>query len=237
MIKPSLRGKRARQIRLWHRYLGIATGIQFLLWTVSGLYFSWSDIDHIRGNHLKLKQEHQTPTFQQLLAPTQIVSSVYDLQLIHIGNTPYYFINNEKLYHARTGAPKDSLTPEEAVVVARQHVSQGLKVSKVEYLSHTSGHHEYRERPLPAYAIVFEGPGKPIAYVSVKDGRFQAIRHGAWRWFDFLWMTHTMDYRSRDDINNGLLRAFSVAGLLTVCSGLLLWAVSSKRIRKIISQT
>ncbi|NIK72762.1 hypothetical protein FHS56_000248 [Thermonema lapsum] len=135
MIKPSLRGKRARQIRLWHRYLGIATGIQFLLWTVSGLYFSWSDIDHIRGNHLKLKQEQQTPTFQQLLPPTQIVSSVYDLQLIHIGNTPYYFINNEKLYHARTGAPKDSLTPEEAVVVARQHVSQALKVSKVEVLS------------------------------------------------------------------------------------------------------
>lgn len=232
-MKGIFKGKKVRQIRRWHRYLGLATGIQFLLWTVSGLYFSWSDIDHIHGDHLK--QAHHPPAFQQLLAPTQIASPVYDLQLIHIGNTPYYYINKERLYHALTGAPKDSLTPQEAVMVARRHVSQDLKVNKVEYLSHTSKHHEYRERPLPAYAVVFEGPGNPVAYVSVKDGRFQTIRHRAWRWFDFLWMTHTMDYHSRDDINNWLLRIFSVAGLITVCSGLLLWAVSSGRVRKMVS--
>jgi uncharacterized iron-regulated membrane protein len=35
----------ALKIRKTHRYLGLFLGIQFLFWTISGLYFSWSDID------------------------------------------------------------------------------------------------------------------------------------------------------------------------------------------------
>ena len=94
-------------------------------------------------------------------------------------------------------------------------------------------HHEYRGRPLPAYAISFDHPQQLTAYVSAKNGSFQRIRHRSWRWFDFLWMSHTMDYQGRDDFNNWLLRAFSVFGLLTVLSGFLLWGVSSPSLRKL----
>ncbi len=34
------KSKVVRLTRKWHRYLGIILGIQFLLWTVGGLYFS-----------------------------------------------------------------------------------------------------------------------------------------------------------------------------------------------------
>lgn len=37
-------------IRRTHRYLGLILGIQFLFWTISGLYFSWTDIDEIHGD-------------------------------------------------------------------------------------------------------------------------------------------------------------------------------------------
>lgn len=30
-------------IRKTHRYLGLFIGIQFIGWTISGLYFSWTD--------------------------------------------------------------------------------------------------------------------------------------------------------------------------------------------------
>ncbi|HAT65657.1 MAG TPA: hypothetical protein DCS66_13850, partial [Flavobacteriaceae bacterium] len=53
------------------------------------------------------------------------------------------------------------------------------------------------------------------------------------RWFDFLWMTHTMDYEGRDNFNTTVLRAFSLLGLITVLSGFLLWYTSSPTIRKI----
>ena len=42
--------KTAIKIRKTHRYLGIFLGIQFLIWTISGLYFSWTDIDEIHGD-------------------------------------------------------------------------------------------------------------------------------------------------------------------------------------------
>ena len=34
-------------IRRAHRFLGVFIGIQFLLWTVSGLYFSWANHDTV----------------------------------------------------------------------------------------------------------------------------------------------------------------------------------------------
>ncbi len=37
-------------IRRSHRYLGVILGIQFLFWTISGLYFSWTNIDEIYGD-------------------------------------------------------------------------------------------------------------------------------------------------------------------------------------------
>ena len=54
------------KIRKTHRYLGLFIGLQFLAWTVSGLYFSWTDIDEIHGDQFKRKSarvgaENQAP--------------------------------------------------------------------------------------------------------------------------------------------------------------------------------
>jgi hypothetical protein len=68
--------------------------------------------------------------------------------------------------------------------------------------------------------------------VGATDASFKTVRYRDWRWFDFLWMTHTMDYEGRDDFNNLILRIFSLMGLITVLSGFLLWYISSPSIRK-----
>jgi membrane protein insertase Oxa1/YidC/SpoIIIJ len=41
-----------------------------------------------------------------------------------------------------------------------------------------------------------------------------------------------MDYKQRDNINNWLLRAFSIFGLLTIISGFTLYWVSSKSLKR-----
>ena len=107
-----------------------------------------------------------------------------------------------------------------------------LKVSGIARLEEVGNHSEYRGKPLPVYAISYDNVDNVVAYVSLKDGAFQTLRHRDWRWFDFLWMTHTMDYQGRDDFNTMVLRAFSLLGLLTVLSGFLLWFTSSPTIRK-----
>ena len=103
------------------------------------------------------------------------------------------------------------------------------EIERVEYLTETNGHHEFRDDPLPAYAVTFRHPTRTTVYVSTELGTVQKFRNDRWRVFDFLWMFHTMDYRTRDDINNGVLRAFSVLGLLTVTSGFILFFMTMKR--------
>ena len=114
-------------------------------------------------------------------------------------------------------------------------MKSGLVVENIEQINEAGKHHEYREKLLPAYVISYQSDESLKAYVSIKDGKFQTVRHRDWRWFDFLWMTHTMDYQSRDNFNTIILRAFSLLGLITVLSGFLLWFTSSPTIRKFLN--
>jgi len=138
---------------------------------------------------------------------------------------------NQKVQLARatTGELLPALTKEEAIAVASSQLKAPVKVESAEYLTEAGAHHEYREKPLPAWAITYSQPANCTVYVAAELGTFQAVRHNQWRMFDFLWMLHTMDYESRDNFGNLLLRVFSVFGLLTVISGLVLFFVSSPR--------
>ena len=228
----------ALKIRKAHRYLGVFLGIQFLMWTISGMYFSWTDIDEIHGDQFK-KENPEKTAFMDLLGSSQLAvkDPIKSLELLEIANTPYYWINETTLYNALTGIKKEGLTEQEAIKVAERYMLSDLKLDKIQRIETVSDHHEYRGRPLPAYEISYKTDENLKAYVAVENGDFQTVRHRSWRWFDFLWMTHTMDYQGRDNFNTIVLRAFSLLGLITVLSGFLLWYISSPTIRKINKKT
>ena len=229
--------KTALKIRKTHRYLGLFIGIQFLMWTISGLYFSWTDIDDIHGDQFKNLQ-YQPRAFQNLISPSQlnIPDGIKTIEIRDINSIPYYWLNKKELYNALNGKLKPEITEEEAVYVAKQYMKKDMRITTVERITEVDKQHEYREKLLPAYVISYANDEALKAYVSVNDGKFQTIRHRSWRWFDFLWMTHTMDYEGRDNFNTIVLRAFSLLGLITVLSGFLLWYTSSPTIRKIIKK-
>ncbi|MFB9864897.1 PepSY domain-containing protein [Rufibacter immobilis] len=253
-------------IRKLHRYLGLVLGIQFLFWTLGGLYFSWNNIDEVHGDHLR-QQKHYLPPNVYLASPQLAiqelkgrtpVDSIKAIQLIEILGTPtyqiHYFTKDEgatpgtqqseshggghsevssrvQLALAGTGRLRSPLSEEEAVRIARNSVVEPSQIEKAEYLTAVGAHHEYREKPLPAWAVTFSQPACTV-YISAEQGTFQAIRHNQWRAFDFLWMLHTMDFQSRDNFGNFLLKAFSILGLITVLSGFALYFVSSSFVRK-----
>lgn len=252
-------------IRKSHRYLGVVLGVQFLFWTLGGLYFSWNDIDEVHGDHLRSEKKH-FPASMSMVSPQvvleslkakSLVDSVLSVQLIEIAGTPAYqvrYFSGEmdhsaheagghmpahsgnvkvQLANAETGEFISPLSEDVAVVVAKNQMANPIKVEKVEYLTEVGSHHEYRGRPLPAWAVTFSQPDNCTAYVSAELGTFQTIRHNQWRVFDFFWMLHTMDYEGRDNFGNILLRAFSIFGLFTVLSGFVLYFVSSPSVRKV----
>ncbi|WP_299260349.1 PepSY domain-containing protein [uncultured Aquimarina sp.] len=228
--------KTAIVIRKAHRYLGVFLGIQFLMWTISGLYFSWTDIDEIHGDQFK---KELTPINHSNLLKLDAFShghSISSLELRTIADKPYYWVNDSVLIHAKSGTVKSRISEKEALTVASEYILKDLQVLSVDYITEVGKHHEYRGRALPAYVINYDHPENVKAYISAKDGSFQRVRHQSWRWFDFLWMTHTMDYEGRDDFNTIVLRVFSLLGLITVLSGFALWYISSPTLRKIFKK-
>ena len=226
--------KTAIRIRKTHRYLGLFLGIQFLMWTISGLYFSWTDIDEIHGDHFKKEVPAQT-AFSNLLGSSElsIQEPIKSLELLEIAGKPYYWINETTLYDALSGVKKEEITAAEAIKVAERYMLPDLEFDKIQKIETVGDHHEYRGRSLPAYEISYKTDENLKAYVAIENGAFQTVRHRDWRWFDFLWMTHTMDYQGRDNFNTIVLRVFSLLGLITVLSGFLLWFTSSPTVRKI----
>ena len=228
-----VKAKTSKKIRKAHRYLGLFLGVQFLFWTISGLYFSWTDLDEIHGNHFKKEKEQVSFTNLININDLEFKDPIKSFELREIADLPYYFINDSILFNAYNGNLKDSISLEEAIKISNKNILDKYKISSVDKIYEVGNHHEYRGKPLPAFVILYEGAEKLKSYVSIIDGKFQTVRHRDWRWFDFLWMTHTMDYETRDDFNNKLIRAFSLLGLITVMSGFLLWFISSKTIRRI----
>jgi len=135
------------------------------------------------------------------------------------------------LADAITGRLRGPLSNTEAVAVAKERFNGASTIHSVRYLTQVDSHHEYRENPLPAYAISFEHPSRTTVYVSTELGTVQKFRNDKWRVFDFLWMMHTMDYQGRDNFGNLLLRVFSIFGLCTVLSGFVLFFITSKWFR------
>lgn len=240
------------RIRKTHRYLGLFLGIQFLMWTAGGLYFSWSNMDEVHGDHqrkhavlLSVDQPFASPQVTLYnLRRIQPIDSLFNLQLIAILDKPYYQVNyvlqgdashlrHVRLADATTGELRAPLSEAEAVDLAKSQFTEKAAVSRVEYLTEVNNHHEYRENPLPAYAVSFNNSNRTTVYVATELGTVQKFRNRPWRIFDFLWMLHTMDYQSRDNFGNLLLKTFSIVGLVTVLSGFTLYWVSSPSVRKL----
>ena len=155
---------------------------------------------------------------------------VKSIELRVIAEKPYFWINDSILIDATNGKIKECISKTEALIIAKNYIVPELKVSQIDLIENINQKHEYRNKKTPVYRISFHGDDHVTAYVSKEDGKFQSVRHDRWRIFDFLWMTHTMDYEGKDNINNLTLRIFSIFGLLTTLSGFLLFFTSNKKI-------
>lgn len=240
-------------LRKAHRYLGFCIGIQFLFWTLGGLYFSWTKIEEVRGEHLRKKPE-TLKIDGNLISPQIIVdkirqtenaAGVTKIQLIEILDKPFYEIKFQAgdkqktmIANAFDGEIRPRVTQEEAEKIASDALVNPLKVKQTSYFTEENigGHHEYRSGALPVWAVNFDSADDLVVYVGAENGQIGSFRTNEWRVFDFLWMLHTMDYNERDNINNYMLRIFSIFGIITILSGFLLFFVSSPVFRRLFAR-
>lgn len=237
---------KARRWRKIHRFLGLAIGVQLFLWTLSGLIFSWNSIDKVRGEHLvqqpqifdmaNFKCADINMVLNQCVEAGDKVVSVLLRMLI---DRPVYELEVESegqrrhlLVDARSLNRISPITAELATDIARADFAPNVPVRLIEKIDSTDAWSEYRGKELPAFRIEMKHDSNTVIYISANRGVVTARRNDRWRVFDFFWMLHTMDYQSRDNFNHLLLKAISAFGLLTVLSGFVLWAGTSRLFRR-----
>lgn len=241
-----------RDTRFWvrksHRWLGLLIGIQLLLWTVSGLYFTLIPIQEIRGEDQIREIAPVNFAFTPLASPAVAISNlavqtgsslqVHAVYLRRMLDTPIYEIryslSGEKhvtMADAASGELRLPLSEQEAREIAQQDFAIDAPVSSVEYIEDVASDAEYRGGPLPAWRVNFAHDSGTRIYVSAEQGRVTARRNDSWRIFDFMWMLHIMDFEDRDNFNTLLLQLLAVLGVITIFSGFILWGMTTSLFR------
>jgi uncharacterized iron-regulated membrane protein len=219
-------------VRKLHKWLGLIVGLQVLLWTVSGLVFAWLDHRQVSAEHSVREVE---PKQLNLSTPVADPSTWLDGSAAHIYNIQLTSILDNAVWrvesadgvslHGIDGAP---LRLEERLVrelALDRYVGSG----ELKSISFEDGSALEARGAGAVWRAQFNDHAQTTMYFAAQDGRLVATRNSTWRWFDFFWMLHTMDYRGRDHFNNPLVITVGTGALWLTLSGFLLLFRSFRR--------
>ena len=208
-------------VRKIHKYLSFFISVQLLLWTVSGIYFAFNKIEQIRGEQYR----DQENIFVDL--------AEYDFSLPASAATKFWNRNGETImivstdlgtrYLDKKGVDVGMLTGDEAMQIVSANTN--LMPKSVEIIDEEKAGSEYRNRTLPIYKVITDNEKNDEinVYINVYSGEVLAIRSAAWRIWDLMWGFHIMDWQERDNIDNILLKIFSILALISSITGVLLF--------------
>jgi len=204
-------------------------GAQFVIWAFSGAYMVLMDIDYIHGDSLVAKQnmylEAKDVNYsvkQLLVAYPQAKSIALALML----EQPVYRFNDAnkiQLVSAKNGKLLSPINKQLAIDIAKQaYADKKITLSDVSLITDKSQtSRELSVRYLPVWRIDFDDFASPTFYISVNSGELVTKRHSFWRFFDWMFAFHVMDYIDESP-DNKLLLIFTLLALLASIFGLAL---------------
>ncbi|WP_298442601.1 PepSY domain-containing protein [uncultured Ferrimonas sp.] len=211
------------KLRFWHRLLALLIGSQLLLWALSGTYMVAFDIDFIRGKTWVTPPQYQLQLSQvQQRWPT--LNPDESVQLLPGLRGPYFQISGSqrRAISAHTGQPLTLIPQAQIETLARQSFNGKATIAATRLIDKNPPS-ELGRRPLPIYAVAFNGVSQPTLYFDGYSGQLVTQRHHYWRGFDLLWRLHIMDYFGDRGPQTPWLALVTFCSLLLSISGLLLW--------------
>jgi uncharacterized iron-regulated membrane protein len=228
-----IRNNRAKSIKLFnishkfHKWLMLFIGTQFVIWSITGAYMVFFDIDYIHGDSLIIN--HQTAIKpENLTYPTQALFQQYpqaeNLSVGMLINREVYRFSIAQQHFMVDAADGELLSPlneNKALALAKHFYSGDGKVLNTELITENPPF-ELSSRHLPAWRINFDNFGSPALYISAGSGKVVTKRHEFWRLFDWMFRFHVMDYDDGENVSNWFLFIIAVLALFAALSGLVL---------------
>ncbi|SFR49399.1 PepSY-associated TM region [Pseudidiomarina maritima] len=219
--------------RTWHRWLSLVFGVQLVIWSISGAYMVFFELSFIHGDHL-VKTNHPSLPNSAQIRPVEHVIRAFPrarevtLQPTLVGGkwiaTYEVFAHRDTFLVDAQSLQPVVFTEADIVAIAKRLYapSDSAPITRATLLEHRAPA-EISPSLLPIWQVNFDDFGNSSFYISPTTGELVTKRHSFWRGFDFLWMLHIMDYETREDITNWLLRSFILGtGLLSITGIMLL---------------
>ncbi|OFX05802.1 MAG: hypothetical protein A3E78_10115 [Alphaproteobacteria bacterium RIFCSPHIGHO2_12_FULL_63_12] len=214
-----------RGVQSLHRWLGLALGAQLVIWTLSGVVMSLLPIGHVRGENMVAYEAAPELKVQNYFPPAGVLAEVEGAREATLkswlGREVYIVTGTagDTMFDADTGERISPISEQLARQAALQDFAGEDTVERATLLNRAP-----REAGGggPIWRIEFSDPDRTRLYISPGNGKVVARRNRIWRFYDFFWMLHIMDYEERENFNNPLVRIFAVTGLMFALSGLAL---------------
>ena len=215
--------------RKYHKWFMAFLGVQFLFWSITGLYMVSMDIHHIHGEGLQ-KPSSEVLELGKVTYPIASLSQRYptaeNISIVKLLSRQVYQFDvtapHKKwlLIDANSGQLMPEIEQEVAVNIARYHYSKEHNIADVILIdSKIFLPSELSARYLPVWQVTFEHFSSPTFYISQQTGQIVTKRHNYWRLFDWMWRFHIMDYDDGENVSNWFLLLVALLGGFSALAG------------------
>jgi hypothetical protein len=173
------------------------------------------DMEEVAGGE---RVEQSTPALQHtLVAWPRIQQALAGQPVMKVSLQPLPWGHNllvttasgeAHLFNAATGHPVQIGNREAHLIAASAH-PQRAGVDRVTPMADLT--FAVREHELPIWQVDFRDERHSSYYVSGSTGAILERRNDTWRWWDFFWMLHNMDYAERTSFNHPLIVTVGIA--------------------------
>ena len=201
-------------LRKIHKWVGLAVGLQFVLWAISGAAMALLDMETVAGGpRLQAMPSALTggasgwPTIVRQLNSETIqglrVNTLLDRPVVEVRTA-----QSTRMFDARTGA-RVTIDAPAARTIAQSNHPHGASPGAAKFLTERSL--PIRDHEPPIWQVDFADDDASTYYVSATTGAVLERRNDTWRWWDFFWMLHNMDYSGRTSFNHPLIITAGIA--------------------------
>ncbi len=214
-----------------HKWIALVVGLQVLFWVGGGLVMTSIPIGKVRGEHHAKPVDNGPIPLASVLSPAEIVakSGFKEPNEAILKATPQGPIwvlrsarGSEGYYAATTGDDVRELTPAEASKAAASGFTGAGKPIRSTLLDDVVP--EEADATAPLFRVDFDDRDHTSLYLDAFTGEVLSRRSDTWRFYDFFWRLHAMDWKTGNNFNHPLIIITTAVTLFMVLTGfVLLW--------------
>ncbi len=218
-----------------HKWVALIVGLQIVLWISGGVVMSVIPIEIVRGEHKIAEHNVQSVAIGNVLpladaAKTLGATTISSASLGEMLGEPVWRIEMKDgavaIVDARSGEVLSPVGEERAKKIAERDYNGSGNFNSIALIETPPS--EYN-KPGPVWRASFDDRDKTTIYVDPLKGEVTARRSETWRFYDFFWKLHIMDYDDGADFNHPLLITAAGTAIFVALSGFILLIIKMRR--------